>query len=193
MYSFEDLATKLEVSTKTVQRYVKNLGIKSAGKDGNKLLFDDKALTTLRDALDTKNRKHESVTKASMANVQKADTPPEVSVKIYDLLQELDKTGRSLASDEYLNSIAERVCDMLDHRDDVNEVVSLLTNAINRAKLLDDQHDDLLLEIRQLDKKVDHLYEKLVGNLRNFNYKKMAEINAQTFLQIADKKDSKDK
>ncbi|KEQ20110.1 hypothetical protein HF82_04740 [Limosilactobacillus reuteri] len=178
MYSIQDLAVKLSVSEKTIRRYIKNLGIKEAGKDGHKLVFDDKALSQLRDAIDTKHRKHESVIDAGMANIKKYDTSPVDSVKIQELLEHIDAIGRTLASDEYLTSVANRVTDMLNHREDVQQVINLLTNAINRASLLDEQHDDLVNEIQHLNEKVDGLYDKLVHNIRSFNYQKMAKINA---------------
>ncbi|MRG63280.1 hypothetical protein [Limosilactobacillus reuteri] len=178
MYSIQDLSVKLSVSEKTVRRYIKNLGIKEVGKDGHKLVFDDKALSQLRDAIDTKHRKHESVIDAGMANIKKYDTSPADSVKIQELLEHIDAIGRTLASDEYLTSVANRVTDMLNHREDVQQVINLLTNAINRASLLDEQHDDLVNEIQHLNEKVDGLYDKLVHNIRSFNYQKMAKINA---------------
>ena len=106
MYSIQDLATTLDVSVKTVRRYLKNLAVKEAGKDGHKLVFDDKALSQLRDAIDTKHRKHETVIQAGIANVRKDDTRPGDSVEIQELLERVDQTGRTLASDEYLTSIA---------------------------------------------------------------------------------------
>lgn len=181
MYSIQDLAAKLDVSVKTVRRYIKNLAVKEAGKDGHKLVFDDKALSQLRDAIDTKHRKHKTVIRAGVANINKADTRSGDSVAIQELLERLDQTGRTLASDEYLTSVANRVADMLDHREDVQKVINLLTNAINRAKVLDSQYDDLVQEIHQLGDKVDGLYDKLLHNIRNFNYQKMAEINASVF------------
>ena len=181
MYSIQDLATKLGVSVKTVRRYIKNLAIKEAGKDGHKLVFDDKALGQLRDAIDTKHRKHEVVSQASTANVDRTDTDTADYVKIQKLLERVDETGRTLASDEYLTAIAGRVVDMLDHREDVQKVISLLDNAVNRASLLDNQHDDLLEEIQSLDKKVNGLYGKLVQNVKSFDYRKMAKINADEF------------
>lgn len=181
MYSVEDLATKLGVSVKTVRRYIKNLAIKEAGKDGHKLVFDDKALNQLRDAIDTKHRKHEVVAQASDANIDRTDTDTGDYLKIQKLLKRVDETGRTLASDEYLTAIASRVADMLDHKEDVQKVISLLSNAINRASLLDSQHDDLLEEIQNLDKKVNNLYGKLVQNIKNFDYRKMAKINADEF------------
>ena len=183
LYTIQDLAAKLDVSVKTVRRYVKNLAIKEAGKNGHKLVFDDKALSQLRDAIDTKHRKHETVIQAGMANINKADTRPTDSVEIQELLERLDQTGRTLASDEYLTSIASRVSDMLDHREDVRKVINLLTNAINRAKVLDSQHDDLVDEIHQLGDKVDGLYDELVHNIKSFDYKKMAKINAAEFVR----------
>lgn len=183
MYSIQDLATKLGVSVKTVRRYIKNLAIKEAGKDGHKLVFDDKALGQLRDAIDTKHRKHEVVSQASTANVDRTDTDTADYVKIQKLLERVDETGRTLASDEYLTAIASRVTDMLSHNDNVEKVISLLTNSINRANQLDDQRDGLIKEIRNLDKKVNGLYGKLVQNVKSFDYRKMAKINADEFEQ----------
>lgn len=181
MYDIQELADKLGVSMKTVRRYIKNLAIREAGKDGHKLMFDDKALAQLRDALDTKHRKHEVVSQASTANIDRTDTDTDDYLKIQKLLKRVDETGRTLASDEYLTAIAGRVADMLDHKEDVQKVISLLNNAINRANQLDDQRDDLIKEIRNLDKKVNGLYGKLVQNVKSFDYKKMAKINADEF------------
>lgn len=181
MYDIQELADKLGVSVKTVRRYIKNLAIREAGKDGHKLMFDDKALAQLRDALDTKHRKHEVVSQASTANIDRTDTDTDDYLKIQKLLKRVDETGRTLASDEYLTAIASRVVDMLDHKEDVQKVISLLNNAVNRASLLDNQHDDLLEEIQNLDKKVNGLYGKLVQNVKSFDYRKMAKINADEF------------
>lgn len=181
MYDIQELADKLGVSVKTVRRYIKNLAIREAGKDGHKLMFDDKALAQLRDALDTKHRKHEVVSQASTANIDRTDTDTGDYLKIQKLLKRVDETGRTLASDEYLTAIASRVVDMLDHKEDVQKVISLLNNAVNRASLLDNQHDDLLEEIQNLDKKVNGLYGKLVQNVKSFDYRKMAKINADEF------------
>lgn len=181
MYDIQELADKLGVSVKTVRRYIKNLAIREAGKDGHKLMFDDKALAQLRDALDTKHRKHEVVSQASTANIDRTDTDTGDYLKIQKLLKRVDETGRTLASDEYLTAIAGRVVDMLDHKEDVQKVISLLNNAVNRASLLDNQHDDLLEEIQNLDKKVNGLYGKLVQNVKSFDYRKMAKINADEF------------
>lgn len=181
MYDIQELADKLGVSMKTVRRYIKNLAIREAGKDGHKLMFDDKALDQLRDAIDTKHRKHEVVSQAADANVIRTDTATDDYLKIQQLLERVDETGRTLASDEYLTAIAGRVVDMLDHKEDVQNVISLLTNAVNRASLLDNQHDDLIQEIHHLDKKINGLYGKLMQNVRSFDYKKMAKINADEF------------
>ena len=181
MYDIQELADKLGVSMKTVRRYIKNLAIREAGKDGHKLMFDDKALAQLRDALDTKHRKHEVVSQASTANIDRTDTDTDDYLKIQKLLKRVDETGRTLASDEYLTAIASRVVDMLDHKEDVQKVISLLTNAVSRANQLDDQRDDLIQEIHQLDKKINGLYGKLMQNIRSFDYRKMAKINADEF------------
>lgn len=181
MYDIQELADKLGVSMKTVRRYIKNLAIREAGKDGHKLMFDDKALAQLRDALDTKHRKHEVVSQASTANIDRTDTDTDDYLKIQKLLKRVDETGRTLASDEYLTAIAGRVADMLDHKEDVQKVISLLTNAVSRANQLDDQRDDLIQEIHQLDKKINGLYGKLMQNIRSFDYRKMAKINADEF------------
>lgn len=186
MYTINDLAEELAVSTKTVRRWVKRLGIVPVDKDSHKQLFDDKSLATLRDALATKHRKHERVAAAGMANIKKTDSTPGQSVQIQELLERLDKTGRTLASDEYLTSVAERVTDQLKHDEDVDKVISLLTNAINRAELLDSRHDDLVGQIRELSAKVDGLYDKLLHNMRHFDYKKMAEVNAAEFQRLMD-------
>jgi DNA-binding transcriptional MerR regulator len=183
MYTINDLTKELGVSPKTIRRWIKRLGIVPADKDGRKQLFSDKELTTLHDAINTKHRKHTSVLTAGMANIQKADTEPGQSVQIQELLEELDKTGRTLASEEYLTSVADRVADQLKHDENVDKVISLLTTAINRAEVLDSHHDDLVGQIQSLSGKVDNLYNKLVHNMKQFDYRKMAKINADEILK----------
>ena len=180
MYTFEDLAKKLGVSVKTIRRYVKSDGIKYVDKDGAAWLFDDKALAVLRDRLATKHKKYQAAAEAGKVNVKNSK-----SAKVQDLLLRLDQTGRTLASDQYLTSVAEHVADMLKNDVDINKITNRLNNAINRAQLIDDRYDDLTDQISQLSDKVDHLYEKLVHNVKSFNYQKIAEINAKAFMALS--------
>lgn len=180
MYTFEELSQKLGISVKTVRRYVKSEGIKYVDKDGGAWLFDDKALAVLRDHLATKHHKYQAVEEAGKVNAKNAK-----SAKVQDLLLRLDQTGRTLASDQYLISVAEHVADMLKNDADINKVIGKLDKAINRAQLIDDRYDDLTTQISQLSDKVDHLYDKLVHNIKSFDYRKMAKVNAEAFMDLA--------
>ena len=180
MYTFEELANILNVSVKTIRRYVKSDGIKYVDKDGAAWLFDDKALAVLRDRLATKHKKYQAAAEASKLNVKKVK-----SIEIQKLLQRLDQTGRTLGSEQYLTAIAEHVSDMLKSNVDINKVISKLNEAIDRAEIIDSRYDDLTDQISQLSDKVDHLYEKLVHNVKSFNYQKMAEINAKAFMALS--------
>lgn len=180
MYTFEELANILNVSVKTIRRYVKSDGIKYVDKDGAAWLFDDKALAVLRNRLATKHKKYQAAAEASKLNVKKVK-----SIEIQKLLQRLDQTGRTLGSEQYLTAIAEHVSDMLKSNVDINKVISKLNEAIDRAEIIDSRYDDLTDQISQLSDKVDHLYEKLVHNVKSFNYQKMAEINAKAFMALS--------
>lgn len=180
MYTFEELANILNVSVKTIRRYVKSDGIKYVDKEGAAWLFDDKALAVLRDRLATKHKKYQAAAEASKLNVKKVK-----SIEIQKLLQRLDQTGRTLGSEQYLTAIAEHVSDMLKSNVDINKVISKLNEAIDRAEIIDSRYDDLTDQISQLSDKVDHLYEKLVHNVKSFNYQKMAEINAKAFMALS--------
>lgn len=180
MYTFEELANKLKVSVKTVRRYVKSEGIKYVDKDGAAWLFDDKALAILRDRLATKHKKYQAAADAGKANITTAK-----STEVQSLLLRLDQTGRTLGSEQYLTAVAEHVTDMLKNDVDVEKVISALNNAINRAEIIDSRYDDLTTQISQLSDKVDHLYEKLVHNIKSFDYRKMAKVNAQAFMALA--------
>ena len=48
-----------------------------------------------------------------------------------------------------------------------------------------------MAEIRRLDDKVDSLYDRLLHNMRNFNYRKMAKINAEEFMKMTSKREGK--
>ena len=180
MYTFEELANILNVSVKTIRRYVKSDGIKYVDKDGAAWLFDDKALAVLRDRLATKHKKYQAVANAGKVNDKKAK-----STEVRNLLLRLDQTGRTLASDQYLISVAEHVADMLKNDAGINKVIGKLDKAINRAQLIDDRYDDLTTQISQLSDKVDHLYDKLVHNIKSFDYRKMAKVNAEAFMDLA--------
>lgn len=180
MYTFEELANILNVSVKTIRRYVKSEGIKYVDKDGAAWLFDDKALAVLRDRLATKHKKYQAVANAGKVNDKKAK-----STEVRNLLLRLDQTGRTLASDQYLISVAEHVADMLKNDAGINKVIGKLDKAINRAQLIDDRYDDLTTQISQLSDKVDHLYDKLVHNIKSFDYRKMAKVNAEAFMDLA--------
>lgn len=184
MYTFDDLANELNVSVKTVRRRIKAEGIKHADKNGKALLFDEKALAALRDSLATIHHKHIATVTAGKANMNAKNSQAE-KVKVQELLIQLDKTGRTLASDQYLSAIAEHVTDMIKNDSDIEKITSLLNNAISRAEILDNRYDDLIGQLQQLNNKVDHLYDKLVSNIKNFNYKQMAKINASEFLKVA--------
>lgn len=179
MYTFEELANKLKVSVKTVRRYVKSEGIKYVDKDGAAWLFDNKALAILRDRLATKHKKYQAAADAGKANITTAK-----STEVQSLLQRLDQTGRTLGSEQYLTAVAEHVADMLKSDADINKVISKLNEAINRAEIIDSRYDDLTNQIQQLSNKIDHLYGKLVRNVRSFNYKKMAKVNAEAFMNL---------
>lgn len=179
MYTFEELANKLKVSVKTVRRYVKSEGIKYVDKDGAAWLFDDKALAILRDRLATKHKKYQAAADAGKANITTAK-----STEVQSLLLRLDQTGRTLGSEQYLTAVAEHVADMLKSDVDINKVISKLNEAINRAEIIDSRYDDLTNQIQQLSNKIDHLYGKLVRNIRSFNYKKMAKVNAEAFMDL---------
>ena len=73
---------------------------------------------------------------------------------------------------------------MLKSDVDINKVISKLNEAINRAEIIDSRYDDLTNQIQQLSNKIDHLYGKLVRNIRSFNYKKMAKVNAEAFMDL---------
>ena len=180
MYTFEDLAKKLGVSVKTIRRYVKSDGIKYVDKEGAAWLFDDQALAVLRDRLATKHKKYQAVANAGKVNDKKAK-----STEVRNLLLRLDQTGRTLASDQYLISVAEHVADMLKNDAGINKVIGKLDKSINRAQLIDDRYDDLTTQISQLSDKVDHLYDKLVHNIKSFDYRKMAKVNAEAFMDLA--------
>ena len=179
MYTFEELSQKLGVSIKTVRRYVKSEGIKYVDKDGAAWLFDNKALAILRDRLATKHKKYQAAADACKANITTAK-----STEVQSLLQRLDQTGRTLGSEQYLTAVAEHVADMLKSDADINKVISKLNEAINRAEIIDSRYDDLTNQIQQLSNKIDHLYGKLVRNVRSFNYKKMAKVNAEAFMNL---------
>ena len=180
MYTFEELANILNVSVKTIRRYVKSEGIKYVDKEGAAWLFDDKALAVLRDRLATKHKKYQAVANAGKVNDKKAK-----STEVRNLLLRLDQTGRTLASDQYLISVAEHVADMLKNDAGINKVIGKLDKSINRAQLIDDRYDDLTTQISQLSDKVDHLYDKLVHNIKSFDYRKMAKVNAEAFMDLA--------
>lgn len=180
MYTFEELANILNVSVKTIRRYVKSDGIKYVDKDGAAWLFDDKALAVLRDRLATKHKKYQAAAEAGKVNVKNSK-----SAKVQDLLLRLDQTGRTLASEQYLTAVAEHVADLLKSDADINKVINKLNEAIDRAEIIDSRYDDLTDQISQLSDKVDHLYEKLVHNVKSFNYQKMAEINAKAFMALS--------
>ena len=180
MYTFEDLAKKLGVSVKTIRRYVKSDGIKYVDKDGAAWLFDDKALAVLRDRLATKHKKYQAAAEAGKVNVKNSK-----SAKVQDLLLRLDQTGRTLASEQYLTAVAEHVADLLKNDTDINKVISKLNEAIDRAEIIDSRYDDLTDQISQLSDKVDHLYDKLVHNIKSFDYRKMATVNAKAFMALS--------
>ena len=191
MYTVTDLSKKLKVSVKTVRRHLKNNGIQPVDKDGKTSLYDDHALAVLQDAIQTKRSKHEAVVNAGVANINKSTNTPAESVQVQEGLEQLDKSTHTLAGDEYAKAIANQVTEMLKSDTSVNKAISLLTVAVNRGRIIDQQHDELVAEIRQLDDKVDGLYDRLLHNMRHFNYRKMAQINTQEFLKVVSKQQDK--
>ncbi|WP_353477772.1 helix-turn-helix domain-containing protein [Limosilactobacillus vaginalis] len=187
MYTVTDLSKKLKVSVKTVRRHLKNNGIQPVDKDGKTSLYDDHALAVLQDAIQTKRSKHEAVVNAGVANINKSTNTPAESVQVQERLEQLDKSTHTLAGDEYAKAIANQVTEMLKSDTSVNKAISLLTVAVNRGRIIDQQHDELVAEIRRLDDKVDSLYDRLLHNMRNFNYRKMAKINAEEFMKMTSK------
>lgn len=187
MYSFDDLAAKFGVSVKTIRRRMNENGIKPVDKDGKTLLFDDHALAVLQDVIQTKQSKHEAVVNAGLANIKKSSNTPAESVQVQEGLEQLENATHTLAGDEYAKAIANQVAEMLKSDTSVNKAISLLTVAVNRGRIIDQQHDELVAEIRRLDDKVDSLYDRLLHNMRNFNYRKMAKINAEEFMKMTSK------
>lgn len=191
MHSFDDLAAKFGVSVKTIRRRMNENGIKPVDKDGKTLLFDDHALAVLQDVIQTKRSKHEAVVNAGVANIKKATNTPSESVQVQEGLEQLENSTHTLAGDEYAKAIANQVTEMLKSDTSVNKAISLLTVAVNRGRIIDQQHDELVAEIRRLDDKVDSLYDRLLHNIRNFNYRKMAKINAEEFMKMTSKREGK--
>ena len=191
MHSFDDLAAKFGVSVKTIRRRMNENGIKPVDKDGKTLLFDDHALAVLQDVIQTKRSKHEAVVNAGVANIKKATNTPSESVQVQEGLEQLENSTHTLAGDEYAKAIANQVTEMLKSDTSVNKAISLLTVAVNRGRIIDQQHDELVAEIRRLDDKVDGLYDRLLHNMRHFNYRKMAQINTQEFLKVVSKQQDK--
>ena len=187
MHSFDDLAAKFGVSVKTIRRRMNENGIKPVDKDGKTLLFDDHALAVLQDVIQTKRSKHEAVVNAGVANINKSTNTPAESVQVQEGLEQLENATHTLAGDEYAKAIANQVAEMLKSDTSVNKAISLLTVAVNRGRIIDQQHDELVAEIRRLDDKVDSLYDRLLHNMRNFNYRKMAKINAEEFMKTTSK------
>ena len=192
MYSFDDLAAKFGVSVKTIRRRMNENGIKPADKDGKTLLFDDHALAVLQDVIQTKRSKHEAVVNAGLANIKKSSNTPAESVQVQEGLEQLDKSTHTLAGDEYAKAIANQVTGMLKSDTSVNKAINLLTVAVNRGRIIDQQHDELVNEIHRLNDKIDHLYDQLLHNMRHFNYRKMAKINAQEFMKMSNHKSKVD-
>ena len=187
MHSFDDLAAKFGVSVKTIRRRMNENGIKPVDKDGKTLLFDDHALAVLQDVIQTKRSKHEAVVNAGVANINKSTNTPAESVQVQEGLEQLENATHTLAGDEYAKTIANQVTDILKSDASVNKAISLLTVAVNRGRVIDQQHDEMVNEIRRLDDKVDSLYDRLLHNMRNFNYRKMAKINAEEFMKMTSK------
>ena len=187
MHSFDDLAAKFGVSVKTIRRRMNENGIKPVDKDGKTLLFDDHALAVLQDVIQTKRSKHEAVVNAGVANIKKATNTPSESVQVQEGLEQLENSTHTLAGDEYAKAIANQVAEMLKSDTSVNKAISLLTVAVNRGRIIDQQHDEMVNEIRRLNDKVDHLYDRLIHNMRHFNYRKMAKINAEEFMKMTSK------
>ena len=191
MYTVTDLSKKLKVSVKTIRRHLKNNGIQPVDKDGKTSLYDDHVLAILQDSINTKQSKHEAVVNAGVANIKKATNTPSESVQVQEGLEQLDKSTHTLAGDEYAKTIANQVADMLMSDASVNKAISLLTVAVNRGRIIDQQHDELVNEIHRLNDKIDHLYDRLLHNMRHFNYRKMAQINAQEFMKVVNKQQNK--
>lgn len=191
MHSFDDLAAKFGVSVKTIRRRMNENGIKPVDKDGKTLLFDDHALAVLQDVIQTKRSKHEAVVNAGVANINKSTNTPAESVQVQEGLEQLENATHTLAGDEYAKTIANQVTGILKSDASVNKAISLLTVAVNRGRIIDQQHDELVAEIRRLDDKVDSLYDRLLHNMRNFNYRKMAKINAEEFMKMISKQQDK--
>lgn len=191
MHSFDDLAAKFGVSVKTIRRRMNENGIKPVDKDGKTLLFDDHALAVLQDVIQTKRSKHEAVVNAGVANINKSTNTPAESVQVQEGLEQLENATHTLAGDEYAKAIANQVTEMLKSDTSVNKAISLLTVAVNRGRIIDQQHDELVAKIRRLDDKVDSLYDRLLHNMRNFNYRKMAKINAEEFMKMISKQQDK--
>ena len=187
MHSFDDLAAKFGVSVKTIRRRMNENGIKPVDKDGKTLLFDDHALAVLQDVIQTKRSKHEAVVNAGVANIKKSSNTPAESVQVQEGLEQLENATHTLAGDEYAKTIANQVTDILKSDASVNKAISLLTVAVNRGQVIDQQHDEMVNEIRRLNDKVDHLYDRLIHNMRHFNYRKMAKINAEEFMKMTSK------
>ncbi|MDM8333631.1 hypothetical protein [Limosilactobacillus panis] len=179
------------MSVKTIRRRMNENGIKPVDKDGKTLLFDDHALAVLQDVIQTKQSKHEAVVNAGLANIKKSSNTPAESVQVQEGLEQLENATHTLAGDEYAKAIANQVTEMLKSDTSVNKAISLLTVAVNRGRIIDQQHDELVAEIRRLDDKVDSLYDRLLHNMRNFNYRKMAKINAEEFMKMISKQQDK--
>lgn len=135
--------------------------------------------------------KHEAVVNAGVANINKSTNTPAESVQVQEGLEQLDKSTHTLAGDEYAKAIANQVTEMLKSDTSVNKAISLLTVAVNRGRIIDQQHDEMVNEIRRLNDKVDHLYDRLIHNMRHFNYRKMAKINAEEFMKMTSKREGK--
>ena len=126
-----------------------------------------------------------------VANINKSTNTPAESVQVQEGLEQLENATHTLAGDEYAKAIANQVTEMLKSDTSVNKAISLLTVAVNRGRIIDQQHDELVAEIRRLDDKVDSLYDRLLHNIRNFNYRKMAKINAEEFMKMTSKQQDK--
>lgn len=184
MFNVNDLAKKLGVSAKTVRRRIKAEGIQPAAKKSRTLLFDQKAFQQLKASMVTNMSKHQAVIKAGQKSIQKTRKGSNEQATILDLLRQLSRTGETLSSDEYVQSVAEHVADLLIANADVNKIISLLKKSINQANLINQHHDQLLTRIDQLDANINHLYSRLVKNIRCFDYQQMAKINARAFLKL---------
>ena len=191
MYTVTDLSKKLKVSVKTIRRHLKNNGIQPVDKDGKTSLYDDHVLAILQDSINTKQSKHEAVVNAGVTNIKKATNTPSESVQVQEGLEQLENATHTLAGDEYAKAIANQVTEMLKSDTSVNKAISLLTVAVNRGRVIDQQHDEMVNEIRRLNDKVDHLYDRLIHNMCHFNYRKMAQINTQEFLKVVNNQQEK--